>query len=254
MFGDIDSDMPKKLVPMWAGGLQYGVQWSRDRFDDWADNYLLNKHSRNKSALQKPQALEPRALDIGCGNGRRVKELYRLGVFSLVAASDIQMCKWFHRAANAIVDPLRHESVFVEKNVIDLEPADFDDKPFDYINFRNVAHFLSPEDFRKAIEVIACLSSKKALITMSFDGRSQAEIGSGSFRVDYLSIEDDQPNFYNDGVSIDNPKATRVRYIIESVESFLKNRGFRLLRGRELQSRRNGRPGECRIAALAPGG
>jgi len=243
MYDRILLDRPLRLQNMGGEyGEAYGYEWSRDSFDDFSDLWLIKKYSTGQKS--KPSEL-PSALDIGCGGGQRVQDLMDLGIFGRIDASDIILRQSFTAAASEL---LRHHLVepprFVKKPVTELEPADFADKLFDYINFRRVAHFLSPQDFQQAIKNIALLAAEGAFVTLSFDGGAEAQ-------ADVIDLRCERQNFYTDS-DLNYSATPYIRYSAASVEDFMEQTGFKLITDDSFRPTQL-RPLECHIAALAPG-
>ncbi len=240
--------MPSKNAKNFgSNGLFYDYEWTRDTVDQHVDNLLLARFGRVPRCPDKPRA----ALDIGCSTGYRAKFIAKTGIFDTIFAADIGDRTEHIIAINNI---LRRESCgtsihFIEKNVVELAPALFDSMQVDFVSFRNVAHFLSPNDFRTALVNIRDIAAKDALVCLSFDGVTKNDFD------DFLPItsEMDDVDFYTNHASKQERVAPYSRYGVESVESFINELGFVISTDAVDNTSGGVRNGEYHVIAAAPG-
>jgi SAM-dependent methyltransferase len=230
---------PTRLGPMHGpDGLQYGREWGQDSFDFFADNFLIKKLSTDSAGKS--------CLDIGCGTGSRIKDILKLNLFEAIYGCDIQPRKQFRAVSDSVTDSSKGKTIeFVKKSVVNIGSDDFSGIKFDYINCRNVGHFLSPNDFRTAIRNIAALSIEGALVTLSFDDADDKP-----FPVSLL--EHDIPDFYKAWKPCPHG-AAYANYGGPDVEDFMKEVGFEILPLVLDPEFSTIRETEYHIAALAPG-
>jgi len=231
--------------------LFYGREWLHDGMSRFVDALLI---SRFRDAAHEAGA--PRvALDIGCCTGERASTLSKLGVFDRIIATDITDHAYRIRRRNELdvlhadlgekIAPIE----FFQCSAVDLNANRFSEMSVDYVNFRNVAHFLSPPDFCHVLRTIRTIAAPNAVVAVSFDGVKKDEFA------DYIDLSEDKTlsaAFYDNQDRKTRHVAPYGKYHEVEVRRFMQSIGFNLINDAIPGESRDFRPVECYIIATVP--
>ena len=229
--------------------IYYGRQWNSDAVDHHAAEILK---TTSETWKEQPKTSSRIALDIGCSDGQKAFDLAKHEIFDHVVAIDIEnrtdnineknrQLASTKGASNNPLTPIE----FMLASVVDLKPDMFDGEVV-HINFRRAAHFLAPQDLRKALTIIRDIAAPNALVTITFDGVTRNDFA------DYTPLSEDLPDFYDNRERLDKGLAPYTRYMAEEVIAFMEELGFAVSIDKIPGEKKDFRSGEIHIIAIAP--
>jgi len=233
IFNNMDSKKRKAFGP---NREDYGYEWPVDPFDRYIDHLLAGKNNLHS------------AVDFGCGYGRRAKSLAELEIFKRIIACDVGdhtkdfvahnlLCALARLTRCKAKTPIR----FLQASVSEISPSVFNDGAVDYIQFRNVAHFLTPPQLRQALTTIRDIAASEGLIGMSFNAAPEPVPDNKIF-----SIYDDSDHPL---LSQRKPeKSFWAFYRAEDITTYMETLGFQV----SVVEITGGRYEETHIIAVAP--